>query len=121
MERDDGSWLVWALPAPTSCRTAWGVALPVSATIPTVAGFALSVLKHLPETGKRLRPHDGWVFELVDLDGRKIDKLIASRPERNGPQKAKPRPSARASRTSVRSRRCRCARDIQPAPRSDRA
>ena len=44
----------------------------------TVAGFALSVLKHLPETGEKFR-HDGWSFEIVDMDGRKIDKLIASR------------------------------------------
>jgi putative hemolysin len=44
----------------------------------TVAGFALSVLKHLPETGEIFR-HDGWKFEIVDMDGRKIDKLIATR------------------------------------------
>ena len=43
----------------------------------TVAGFALSVLKRLPETGERFR-HDGWRFEIVDMDGRKIDKLIAA-------------------------------------------
>ena len=24
----------------------------------------------------------GWRFEIVDMDGRKIDKLIASRPRR---------------------------------------
>ena len=47
----------------------------------TVAGFALSVLKHLPDVGETFR-HDGWQFEIVDLDGRKIDKLIATRPRR---------------------------------------
>ena len=36
------------------------------------------MLKHLPETGETFR-HDGWSFEIVDMDGRKIDKLIASR------------------------------------------
>jgi len=35
----------------------------------------------LPETGELFR-HDGWSFEIVDLDGRKIDKLIISRPKR---------------------------------------
>jgi hypothetical protein len=35
-------------------------------------------LKHLPDTGERFK-HDGWLFEIVDMDGRKIDKLIASR------------------------------------------
>ena len=34
------------------------------------------MLKHLPETGETFR-HDGWSFEIVDMDGRKIDKLIA--------------------------------------------
>jgi putative hemolysin len=43
------------------------------------------VLKHLPEVGEIFR-HDGWSFEIVDLDGRKIDKLIASRPKRRAPE-----------------------------------
>ena len=32
----------------------------------TVAGFALSVLKHLPETGETFT-HDSWKFEVVDM------------------------------------------------------
>ena len=47
----------------------------------TVAGFALSVLKHLPETGE-VFSHDGWRFEVIDMDGRKIDKLLANRAKR---------------------------------------
>ena len=47
----------------------------------TVAGFALSVLKRLPQTGETFA-HDGWKFEVVDMDGRKIDKLLVSRPKR---------------------------------------
>jgi putative hemolysin len=39
------------------------------------------VLKHLPKTGETFK-HDGWAFEIVDMDGRKIDKLIASRPRK---------------------------------------
>jgi putative hemolysin len=35
------------------------------------------VLKHLPEVGERFR-HANWQFEIVDMDGRKIDKLLAS-------------------------------------------
>ena len=41
----------------------------------TAAGFALSVLKHLPEEGE-VFSHQGWRFEVVDMDGRKIDKLL---------------------------------------------
>jgi putative hemolysin len=58
-----------------------GVNLPHDRDYSTVAGFALSVLKHLPDTGEVFR-HDGWSFEVVDMDGRKIDKLIASRPRK---------------------------------------
>jgi putative hemolysin len=35
------------------------------------------VLKHIPEVGERFTYRD-WSFEIVDMDGRKIDKLIAS-------------------------------------------
>ena len=58
-----------------------GVNMPHDRDYSTVAGFALSVLKHLPETGE-LFSYDGWKFEVVDMDGRKIDKLLASRPRR---------------------------------------
>ena len=47
----------------------------------TVAGFALSVLKRIPETGEIFK-FDGYRFEVVDMDGRKIDKLLVSRPKR---------------------------------------
>ena len=50
-----------------------------------MAGFALSVLKHLPETGEKFR-HDSWSFEIADMDGRKIDKLIASRARKKAPE-----------------------------------
>ena len=43
----------------------------------TTAGFVLSVLKHLPTVGERFIA-DGWCFEVIDMDGRKIDKLLAT-------------------------------------------
>ena len=39
------------------------------------------MLKRLPETGEHF-DHDGWRFEIVDLDGRKIDKLLIAKPKR---------------------------------------
>src|SRR5262249_1622052 len=77
-ERDDGSWLVSGAASADILTARLGVNLPEDRDYSTVAGFALSVLKHLPETGEKFR-HDGWSFEIVDMDGRKIDKLIASR------------------------------------------
>jgi putative hemolysin len=81
VERDDGSWLVSGAASADLLSDRLGVNLPVDRDYSTVAGFALWVLKHLPETGEKFR-HDGWSFEIVDMDGRKIDKLIASRPRR---------------------------------------
>jgi putative hemolysin len=81
VERGDGSWLVSGAASADLLSDRLGVNLPHDRDYSTVAGFALSVLKHLPETGEKFR-HDGWSFEVVDMDGRKIDKLIASRPRR---------------------------------------
>jgi putative hemolysin len=81
VERDDGSWLVSGAASADLLADRLGVAMPGDRDYSTVAGFALSVLKHLPETGEKFR-HDGWTFEIVDMDGRKIDKLIASRPKK---------------------------------------
>ena len=81
VERDDGSWIVSGAASADLLADRLGVNLPAERDYSTVAGFALSVLKHLPETGEKFR-HDGWSFEIVDMDGRKIDKLIASRPRK---------------------------------------
>lgn len=78
VEREDGSWLLSGAASADILSDQLGMRLPVERDFSTVAGFALSVLKHLPDTGERFK-HDGWLFEIVDMDGRKIDKLIASR------------------------------------------
>ena len=85
VERDDGSWLVSGAASADLLADRLGVNLPNDRDYSTVAGFALSVLKHLPDTGETFR-HDGWKFEIVDMDGRKINKLIASRPRRKAPE-----------------------------------
>ncbi|HEX6741242.1 MAG TPA: hemolysin family protein [Sphingomicrobium sp.] len=85
VEREDGSWLVSGAASADLLADRLGINLPVDRDYATVAGFALSVLKHLPDTGETFR-HDGWRFEVVDMDGRKIDKLIASRPRRKAPE-----------------------------------
>jgi putative hemolysin len=81
VEREDGSWLVSGAANADILSDHLGMRMPEDRDFSTVAGFALSVLKHLPETGERF-DHQGWKFEIVDLDGRKIDKLIATPPKR---------------------------------------
>ncbi|HJR83571.1 MAG TPA: hemolysin family protein [Sphingomicrobium sp.] len=90
VEREDGSWLVSGAASADVLADRLGLNMPHDRDYSTVAGFALSVLKHLPETGETFS-HDGWKFEVVDMDGRKIDKLIASRPKRRSRE---PEPSA---------------------------
>ncbi|MFL6774853.1 MAG: hemolysin family protein, partial [Sphingomicrobium sp.] len=63
VERDDGSWLVSGAASADLLTGRLGVNLPDDRDYSTVAGFALSVLKHLPETGEKFR-HDGWSFEI---------------------------------------------------------
>jgi putative hemolysin len=77
VEREDGSWWVsGSLPA-DALSDQLGINLPDDRDYATTAGFALSVLKHIPEVGERFR-FGGWQFEIVDMDGFKIDKLLAS-------------------------------------------
>ena len=81
VERDDGSWLVSGAASADLLTDRLGMNVPSDRDFATVAGFALSVLKRLPETGERF-DFQGWKFEVVDMDGRKIDKLIVSPPRR---------------------------------------
>ena len=87
VERDDGSWLVSGGANADVLTDRLGLNLSEDREYSTVAGFALSVLKRLPETGETFA-HQGWKFEVVDMDGRKIDKLIATCVPRRGDAKA---------------------------------
>jgi putative hemolysin len=42
----------------------------------TVAGLLLAVSGHLPKTGEHIDCGE-WVFEVLDMDGRRIDKVLA--------------------------------------------
>ncbi len=77
VERDDGSWWVSGSASADLLSDRLGIRLPEDRDYATAAGFALSVLRHLPEVGERFS-FAGWRFEIVDMDGRKIDKLLAS-------------------------------------------
>ena len=82
IERADGSFLVSGAMAMDALADRLGIKLPDDRDYATVAGHALDRLRHLPEEGERFEDQ-GWVFEIVDMDGRKIDKLTvrASDPE----------------------------------------
>ena len=78
VERADGSWLVsGGLPADELAERL-GFALEDERDFQTVAGFALAVLEHIPATGEYFSAH-GFRFEVIDMDGRKIDKLLVTK------------------------------------------
>jgi putative hemolysin len=77
VERDDGSWWVSGSLSADAMADALCFNLPEDRDFATAAGFALSILKHIPEVGERFS-YRGWRFEIADMDGRKIDKLFAS-------------------------------------------
>jgi len=74
--RGDGSWLLAGSMAADDMADRLAIRLPARRTYETVAGFVLSQLNHLPETGETVEAL-GWRFEVVDLDGRRIDKVLA--------------------------------------------
>ena len=78
VERDDGSWLIAGYMQADEMAELLGIHLPAKRDYETVAGLVLSQLHHLPETGETVDAL-GWRFEVVDLDGRRIDKIIAKK------------------------------------------
>ncbi|HSX55418.1 MAG TPA: hemolysin family protein [Sphingomonas sp.] len=80
--RDDGSLLVSGQLAADALAERIGIDLPEDRDYATVAGLALAVLKHLPHEGESFI-EQGWRFEIVDMDGHKIDKLLLSETERD--------------------------------------
>jgi putative hemolysin len=83
VQRADGSWLIpGSLPVDEMAEVL-AVTIPADRPYQTAAGFALLRLGQLPKPGEHFDAL-GWRFEIVDLDGRRIDKMIASRSARRG-------------------------------------
>jgi putative hemolysin len=78
VQRDDGSWLLAGWLAADEMAEHLGIALPPERSYQTAAGFVLAHLHRLPEVGESI-VSNGWRFEVVDLDGRRIDQVLATR------------------------------------------
>jgi putative hemolysin len=77
VEREDKSLLVsGALPA-DQLADRLGIELPEDREFATAAGYVLWMLKKLPSEGESFTDQ-GWRIEVVDMDGRKIDKILAT-------------------------------------------
>lgn len=79
VRRQDGSYLISGETPVDELREVLDVELPSDRGFHTIAGFALSHIKELPSVGAVFDAY-GWRFEIVDMDGRRIDKLLVFRP-----------------------------------------
>jgi putative hemolysin len=78
VEREDGSLLVSGSLSADALADRLGLEYGEDREFGTAAGYALSVMKKLPSEGEHFTDQ-GWRFEVVDMDGRRIDKLLVSR------------------------------------------
>jgi putative hemolysin len=79
IERDDGSWLVEGSASIEDLAERFGIPLEDGPRdYATVSGLVLAELERMPATGDRME-WEGLAFEVVDMDGRRIDKLLVRR------------------------------------------
>ena len=78
VQREDGSWLIAGRMPADEMAERLGIVIPQERGYHTAAGFVLYWLGHLPAVGEGFDTQ-GWRFEVVDLDGRRIDKILATR------------------------------------------
>jgi putative hemolysin len=76
--REDGSFLVSGWMPVDEFQDRIGVPMPKDPDFETVAGYVLSELNHLPNIGETFE-RGPWKFEVLDLDGRRIDKVLVTR------------------------------------------
>jgi len=78
VKREDGSWLVAGWMPADEFSDKLKIAIPRDAKFETVAGYVLSIINRLPAVGETFE-HDGYKIEVVDLDGRRIDKILMTK------------------------------------------
>ncbi|MBM2294439.1 HlyC/CorC family transporter [Sulfitobacter pseudonitzschiae] len=76
--RTDGSYLVAGWMPVDEFAALLALDIAEDRDFETVAGLVLEEIGHLPDVGQVLK-FQGWTIEVVDLDGRRIDKLLVSR------------------------------------------
>ena len=78
-QREDGSWLLDGMMPVSELKARLDIReLPEEdkGRYNTLAGLLMAVSGRLPGPGERI-DCGGWIFEVVDLDGRRIDKVLA--------------------------------------------
>ena len=78
VRREDGSWLIDGLLAADELKERLGSSgLPreAGADYQTVGGMVMDVLGRVPAAGDCFE-WDGYSFEVLDMDGRRVDKVL---------------------------------------------
>lgn len=78
VRRTDGSLLIAGWMPADEFSELLRIPIPEERDYHTAAGFALKRCGALPSVGDTFTAN-GWRFEILDLDGRRIDKILASR------------------------------------------
>jgi putative hemolysin len=90
-KREDGSWLIDATLPTAELKTLLAIeaALPneVSAEFQTLGGFVVTQLGRIPAAGDYF-DWSGWRFEVVDMDKRRVDKVLVGKTPPPAAQKA---------------------------------
>jgi putative hemolysin len=78
-ERDDGTWLIDGRTPIHEMQLTFGFdQLSTDDGYETIAGFVVQNLRKSPEEGDRFEAF-GYMFEVIDMDGRRIDKILMAR------------------------------------------
>jgi putative hemolysin len=75
-QRNDGSYLISGWMPAVEFADLLKLPLPASRQYQTMAGFLLQQFGRIPNVGDHVEVY-GWRFEIVDLDRRRIDKVLA--------------------------------------------
>lgn len=79
VRRDDGSLLLDGMLPILDVKDCLGISdLPDEGHYQTLNGLIMSIMGRLPATGNKVKIQQ-WQLEIVDMDGRRIDKVLATK------------------------------------------
>lgn len=78
LERSDGTLLVSGALSADGLADRLGLDYGEDREFGTAAGYVLSIMKKLPLEGESF-VDQGWLFEIIDMDNRRIDKILVKR------------------------------------------